>query len=589
MNAALATLTEATATAGESSTGLPAAAADGAVDATAAPNTIDEPSIARAMQEAERGSRPVYEVLAGICGLSGAHYAQSLAATFDYRYISDQELAALAPDFSLLPPAEATRRSCIIVHEGQQRLAVFSDPFDDTLRGWLELRVAEPLEWALAARGELANLIARRAEALRAIDSVLPATQAAARSEEGVDNLSYVRITEDTSPVVRLVHSTVYDALRAGASDIHLESTAIGLTVRYRLDGVLVDIAAVRGVELAEQIISRIKVMSELDIAERRVPQDGRFKIAVNARPIDFRVSIIPSIFGEDAVLRILDKQALTKMSGLRLDVLGFEGNIIEQLRRLSTLPYGMLLVTGPTGSGKTTTLYAAISETQTGRDKIITIEDPVEYQLPGVLQIPVNEKKGLTFARGLRSVLRHDPDKIMVGEIRDPETAQIAIQSALTGHLVFTTVHANNVFDVVSRFVHMGVDSHGFVSALSAVLAQRLVRIVCEQCSEAYMPPRELLEESRVPVSVSALFRFRKGRGCGHCRGTGYHGRRAVGELMVLNDEIREAIVNRVPVRQLKELARQAGVQLIRTAALELVRRGLTTIEEVNRVTVMA
>jgi general secretion pathway protein E len=589
MNAALATLTEATATAGESSTGLPAAAADGAVDATAAPNTIDEPSIARAMQEAERGSRPVYEVLAGICGLSGAHYAQSLAATFDYRYISDQELAALAPDFSLLPPAEATRRSCIIVHEGRQRLAVFSDPFDDTLRGWLELRVAEPLEWALAARGELANLIARRAEALRAIDSVLPATQAAARSEEGVDNLSYVRITEDTSPVVRLVHSTVYDALRAGASDIHLESTAIGLTVRYRLDGVLVDIAAVRGVELAEQIISRIKVMSELDIAERRVPQDGRFKIAVNARPIDFRVSIIPSIFGEDAVLRILDKQALTKMSGLRLDVLGFEGNIIEQLRRLSTLPYGMLLVTGPTGSGKTTTLYAAISETQTGRDKIITIEDPVEYQLAGVLQIPVNEKKGLTFARGLRSVLRHDPDKIMVGEIRDPETAQIAIQSALTGHLVFTTVHANNVFDVVSRFVHMGVDSHGFVSALSAVLAQRLVRIVCEQCSEAYMPPRELLEESRVPVSVSALFRFRKGRGCGHCRGTGYHGRRAVGELMVLNDEIREAIVNRVPVRQLKELARQAGVQLIRTAALELVRRGLTTIEEVNRVTVMA
>jgi general secretion pathway protein E len=589
MNAALATLTEATATAGESSTGLPAAAADGAVDATAAPNTIDEPSIARAMQEAERGSRPVYEVLAGICGLSGAHYAQSLAATFDYRYISDQELAALAPDFSLLPPAEATRRSCIIVHEGRQRLAVFSDPFDDTLRGWLELRVAEPLEWALAARGELANLIARRAEALRAIDSVLPATQAAARSEEGVDNLSYVRITEDTSPVVRLVHSTVYDALRAGASDIHLESTAIGLTVRYRMDGVLVDIAAVRGVELAEQIISRIKVMSELDIAERRVPQDGRFKIAVNARPIDFRVSIIPSIFGEDAVLRILDKQALTKMSGLRLDVLGFEGNIIEQLRRLSTLPYGMLLVTGPTGSGKTTTLYAAISETQTGRDKIITIEDPVEYQLPGVLQIPVNEKKGLTFARGLRSVLRHDPDKIMVGEIRDPETAQIAIQSALTGHLVFTTVHANNVFDVVSRFVHMGVDSHGFVSALSAVLAQRLVRIVCEQCSEAYMPPRELLEESRVPVSVSALFRFRKGRGCGHCRGTGYHGRRAVGELMVLNDEIREAIVNRVPVRQLKELARQAGVQLIRTAALELVRRGLTTIEEVNRVTVMA
>jgi general secretion pathway protein E len=329
--------------------------------------------------------------------------------------------------------------------------------------------------------------------------------------------------------------------------------------------------------------------MSELDIAERRVPQDGRFKIAVNGRPIDFRVSIIPSIFGEDAVLRILDKQALTKMSGLRLDVLGFESGIVEQLRRLAALPYGMLLVTGPTGSGKTTTLYAAISETHTGRDKIITIEDPVEYQLPGVLQIPVNEKKGLTFARGLRSILRHDPDKIMVGEIRDPETAQIAIQSALTGHLVFTTVHANNVFDVVSRFTHMGVDSHGFVSALSAVMAQRLVRIVCEQCAEAYMPPRELLEESQVPIVTAAAYRFRKGRGCGHCRGTGYHGRRAVGELMVLNDEIREAIVSRVPVRQLKELAHKAGVRLIRTASLDLVRQGLTTVEEVNRVTIMA
>ena len=456
---------------------------------------IDEPSIARAMKAAQQANRPVLEVLAESSGLAGDRYAQALASAFDYRFVSSGELAQLEPDFSVLPPADATRRHCVVVHEGERLLAVFTDPFDQTLRGWLELRVSAPIEWALAGREELANLIARRAEALRAIDTVLPETEQSAKGEEGVDNLSYVRISEDTSPVVRLVHSTVYDALRAGASDIHLESIASGLVVRYRLDGVLASIATVRGVETAEQIISRIKVMSELDIAERRVPQDGRFKIAINGRPIDFRVSIIPSIFGEDAVLRILDKQALTKMSGLRLDVLGFEWNIIEQLRRLAALPYGMLLVTGPTGSGKTTTLYAAISETQTGRDKIITIEDPVEYQLPGVLQIPVNEKKGLTFARGLRSILRHDPDKIMVGEIRDPETAQIAIQSALTGHLVFTTVHANNVFDVVSRFVHMGVDSHGFVSALSAVLAQRLVRIVCEQCSEAYMPSRELLE----------------------------------------------------------------------------------------------
>jgi general secretion pathway protein E len=560
-----------------------------AVPAPLARATLDESSIAQAMQEAERSGRPAYEVLAQLSGLGGEPYARCLAAAFDYRFIGAEDLARLEPDFSLLPPADATRRLCVVVRECGRLTAVFTDPFDQTLRGWLEMRVAEPLEWGLAGREDLANLIARRAEALRAIDSVLPAAQQTAGREQGVDNLSYVRITEDTSPVVRLVHSTVYDALRAGASDIHLESNAIGLVVRYRLDGVLVDIATVRGVELAEQIISRIKVMSELDIAERRVPQDGRFKIAVNERPIDFRVSIIPSIFGEDAVLRILDKQALTKMSGLRLDVLGFEGSLVAQLRRLSLLPYGMLLVTGPTGSGKTTTLYAAISETQTGRDKIITIEDPVEYQLSGVLQIPVNEKKGLTFARGLRSILRHDPDKIMVGEIRDPETAQIAIQSALTGHLVFTTVHANNVFDVVSRFVHMGVDSHGFVSALSAVLAQRLVRIVCDKCSEPYLPSRELLEASQLPSLLSATATFRKGRGCSHCRGTGYHGRRAVGELMVLNDEIREAIVSRVPVRQLKELARQAGVQLIRAAALELVQRGETTIEEVNRVTVMA
>jgi general secretion pathway protein E len=570
---------------------LPAAANSGAsrsvIDAAAL--RIDESSIARAMQEAERSGRPVYEVLAEASSLNGDRYASALAQAFDYRFISAAELAHLQPDFSVLPPADATRRRCVVVHEGERLVAIFTDPFDEGLRGWLELRITAPLEWALAGRDELAHLVARCAESLRAIDSVLPATQEGTKREEGVDDLSYVKITEDTSPVVRLVHSTVYDALRAGASDIHLESSAVGLLVRYRLDGVLADIATVRGVELAEQIISRIKVMSELDIAERRIPQDGRFKIAVNGRPIDFRVSIIPSIFGEDAVLRILDKQALTKMSGLRLDVLGFDDQIMAQLRRLSALPYGMLLVTGPTGSGKTTTLYAAISETQTGRDKIITIEDPVEYQLPGVLQIPVNEKKGLTFARGLRSILRHDPDKIMVGEIRDPETAQIAIQSALTGHLVFTTVHANNVFDVVSRFVHMGVDSHGFVSALSAVLAQRLVRIVCEQCSETYMPARELLDASRVSVVLSASFKFRKGRGCKHCRGTGYHGRKAVGELMVLNDEIREAIVSRVPVRQLKELARQAGVQLIRSSALDLVRRGLTTIEEVNRVTIMA
>ena len=551
---------------------------------------LDEAVIARAIADAARTGRATIDVLKETSGLAPTSLAEALAAALDYRFVGGEELSMLEPAFDVLPPSEATRRFCAVVRSTGGYLAIVADPFDSALRSWLETRTSEVLEWAVAAHHELANFIARRAEALRAIDAVLSQAEAQGIASNGPDNLSYVSISEDSSPIVRLVHSTVYDALRAGASDIHLESTANGLTVRYRIDGVLVNIATVSGMAVAEQVISRIKVMSELDIAERRVPQDGRFSIALDRRPIDFRVSVIPSIFGEDAVLRALDKQALTeRLHGLRLDVLGLDMRVVTQLRRLSSLPYGMLLVTGPTGSGKTTTLYAAISETQTGSDKIVTIEDPVEYQLQGVLQIPVNEKKGLTFARGLRSILRHDPDKIMVGEIRDSETAQIAIQSALTGHLVFTTVHANNVFDVVSRFTHMGVDTYSFVSALSGVLAQRLIRVVCEQCAEPHVPSRQLLEESQLSVAASAAYNFTIGRGCQHCRGSGYRGRKAIGELLVLNDELREAIINRAPVRQLKELSLKGGVRLIRSVALDLVRRGETTLEEVNRVTVMA
>jgi general secretion pathway protein E len=551
---------------------------------------LDEAVIARAIADAARTGRSTLDILKETSGRAPANLAHALAAALDYRFVGGEELSMLEPAFDILPPSEATRRFCAVVRSSSGLLAIVADPFDLGLRSWLETRTAEVLEWAVAAHHELANFIARRAEGLRAIDAVLSHAEAEGVASTGPDNLSYVSISEDASPIVRLVHSTVYDALRAGASDIHLESTANGLTVRYRIDGVLVNIATVSGMAVAEQVISRIKVMSELDIAERRVPQDGRFSIALDRRPIDFRVSVIPSIFGEDAVLRALDKQALTeRLHGLRLDVLGLDMHVVTQLRRLSSLPYGMLLVTGPTGSGKTTTLYAAISETQTGSDKIVTIEDPVEYQLQGVLQIPVNEKKGLTFARGLRSILRHDPDKIMVGEIRDSETAQIAIQSALTGHLVFTTVHANNVFDVVSRFTHMGVDTYSFVSALSGVLAQRLIRVVCDQCAERHVPSRQLLEESQLSVAASAAYNFTIGRGCQHCRGSGYRGRKAIGELLVLNDELREAIINRAPVRQLKELSQKGGVRLIRSVALDLVRRGETTLEEVNRVTVMA
>ena len=551
---------------------------------------LDEPLLSAAITQAQASGCSPLAVLEQTSGLGPTELTAALACAFDYRVLGRAELARLEPAFDLLPPAEATRRNCVLARDAQQLLAVIADPFDTDLRGWLEVRVPQSLEWVLAPRGEIAAYTARHEQSLRALDSALIGGAAQVAANGGVDNLSLASISQDSSPIVKLVHSTLYDALRAGASDVHLETVAGGLVVRYRIDGVLAQMAAVAGIEVSEQVVSRIKVMAELDIAERRVPQDGRFKVAVDGRPTDFRVSIIPSVFGEDAVLRVLDKQALTKnVHGLTPDSLGFDSEIVAQLRRLSTLPYGMLLVTGPTGSGKTTTLYAAISETQTGNDKIVTIEDPVEYQLPGVLQIPVNEKKGLTFARGLRSILRHDPDKIMVGEIRDPETAQIAIQSALTGHLVFTTVHANNVFDVMGRFVHMGVDTYSFVAALSAILAQRLVRIVCEQCAESYSPSRRLLEDSQLVIAQHAAHEFRVGRGCKHCRGTGYRGRKAVGELLILNDEIREAIITRAPVRQLKQLAHRSGVRLIRQSALELVRRGETTLEEVNRVTTMA
>jgi general secretion pathway protein E len=330
--------------------------------------------------------------------------------------------------------------------------------------------------------------------------------------------------------------------------------------------------------------------MAELDISERRIPQDGRFKIAVRDREVDFRVSIMPSIFGEDAVLRILDRRTITnQMEKLELQQLGFSGDLLASVRRLVAMPYGMFLVTGPTGSGKTTTLYAAITETNHVRDKVVTIEDPVEYQLPGVLQIPVNEKKGLTFARGLRSILRHDPDKIMVGEIRDPETAHIAVQSALTGHLVFTTVHANNAFDVIGRFTHMEVDPYSFVSALNGVLAQRLVRMNCPQCAEPFEPTPELLALSGISAEQATEYSFKSGRGCGHCRGSGYKGRKVVGEILVLDDELRELIVSREPIRRIKEVASSRGMKFMRHAALDLVRTGQTTLEEINRVTFVA
>ncbi len=502
---------------------------------------------------------------------------EDLAARLHLPCISAAQMRESRAAFDLIPYAEAARRACIALRDTREGnadgrvIVVLGDPFDLDTQDWIEERLgtqlAAPFHYRLAARQDLEAYLAQEESGLKALDGV-SRDFAHAPSDEATPEISFEAASEGDSTVVRLVSSTLYDALKAGASDVHLESTAAGLTIKYRVDGVLTPAETMPGTELAEQVISRIKVMSELDIAERRVPQDGRFKArhrngSEAARDIDFRVSVMPSVYGEDAVLRILDRRALTdQMQGLSLDALGFESSLKQDLRKLSGEPYGMLLVTGPTGSGKTTSLYAVISEVNKGLDKIITIEDPVEYHLPGVLQIPVNEQKGLSFARGLRSILRHDPDRIMVGEIRDPETAEIAVQSALTGHLVYTTVHANNAIDVLGRFQHMGVDTYNLVSALNGVLAQRLVRVICKTC---------------------------RSHGCSDCRNTGFRGRRAIGELLVLNDELRELIVARAPARKLKDAARAAGTVPLRDAALALVQAGETTLEEINRVTFVA
>ncbi len=540
---------------------------------------------------AASSQRGVVEVLEERSQLDAEAFTRTLAQTLGYGALAMADLHALDAAFDILPFPLALERGCVLFREpGGGLLLALSDPLNRDLHAWAQMRIAGHFTTCIVHRADLAAYLSRHEETLRAMDSVLPDAAKAASDGIPVEDLSFKSIHEGTSQIVKLVHSTLYDAFKLEASDIHLESNAGGLTIKYRVDGVLTTAGTLSGVDVAEQVMSRIKVMSELDISERRVPQDGRFKIGVRGREVDCRVSVMPSIFGEDAVVRILDKQALSdQIKGLRLNYLGFDERSVAEVRRLSTEPYGMLLVTGPTGSGKTTTLYAAISEINHGQDKIITIEDPVEYQLPGVLQIPVNEKKGLTFARGLRSILRHDPDKIMVGEIRDAETAQIAVQSALTGHLVFTTVHANNVFDVIGRFVHMGVDPYMFVSALNGVLAQRLVRVNCSHCSVGERPAAQLIADSGLSAEQAEGFAFRAGRGCGHCRGTGFKGRRAIGEILRLNDEIRELIVAREPIRRLREVAAKHGTRFLRESALDLVKSGETTLQEINRVTFVA
>ena len=545
-----------------------------------------KPDDIRAAQAAAAASgRSAFVHLAEQTRLDDGALIHRLGELLKHPVLDIDALYALEPAFDLIPYAEATSRLCGAFRNAEDELVLVSgDPLASGLLDWADVRLARNFRMVLALPGDLAACLKHHAERGRAIDAVLSQPAGPAAAAATVDDLTLANVHANESPIVRLTNSTLFDAYRAGASDIHLEATAAGLRIKYRLDGVLNPVGEVPGVQVAEQVISRIKVMAELDIAERRVPQDGRFKVAARGREIDVRVSIMPSIHGEDAVLRILDKQRLTdEVAGLRLEALGFDAVTMSALRRLSAEPYGMLLVTGPTGSGKTTTLYAAIGEINHGHDKIVTIEDPVEYQLPGVLQIPVNEKKGLTFARGLRSILRHDPDKIMVGEIRDGETAQIAVQAALTGHLVLTTVHANNVFDVLGRFTHMGLDPYSLVAALNGIVAQRLVRVNCPECAEEDRPDAALL--AAAGIAPEAGWTLRAGRGCAHCRGTGYRGRKAVAEVLILDDELREMIVTREPVRRVKEAACARGTRLLREAGLELVRRGETSLQELNRV----
>ncbi len=498
----------------------------------------------------------------------------------------DQELLRLLPVELMVQ-----YRFVPVRREGESLVVAVADPTDlerlDEIRG----RLKEKVRWAVATPSAIEAVLTRGDASQRVLDETTEHLRVALvkETEQGEEDLDLDRLMGDRemSPIVKLVDSVILTALERRASDIHIETQASEVMIKYRIDGVLYPAGPPIDIQHHQTIISRIKVMSELDIAERRIPQDGRFRVRVRGRTIDFRVSIMPTIHGEDAVIRILDKEQLSeKFRDLRLDVLGFDAETLRKFRHFIREPYGMILVTGPTGSGKTTTLYAAINEIRTGEDKIITIEDPVEYQLKGVTQIQVNEKKGLTFARGLRSILRHDPDKIMVGEIRDPETAQIAIQSALTGHLVFTTVHANNVIDVIGRFLNMGVEPYNFVSALNCVLAQRLVRVLCPQCKRPYTPSDQELLDSGLSPEMYRAYTFYEAIGCDYCNWTGYRGRTAIHELLDMTDNIRELIIARRPGSEIRRAARAEGLRTLRESAVQKVLEGITTLREINRVT---
>ena len=518
--------------------------------------------------------------------------AQALARRYRAEFVDLKNFRIQHEVLRSVPVDMMFRYNFVPLEQLEDRLVIaVSDPSKlmmlDEISGLLGQRIVT----RVATLSQITDLLKKTEQSQRVLDEASEGlTFDVLSSDDNPDeNISIEKLTseEDLSPIIRLVDTTIFTALERRASDIHIETYDDSVIIKYRIDGVLQMAMAPIAKEHHTTILSRIKVMSELDIAERRVPQDGRFRVRYKGRLIDFRVSIMPTVHGENAVLRVLDKESMSeKFKKLTLDVVGFADDDIKRFRRYIREPYGMVLVTGPTGSGKTTTLYAALNEIKSDEDKIITIEDPVEYQIRGITQIPVNEKKGLTFARGLRSILRHDPDKILVGEIRDQETAQIAINSALTGHLVFTTVHANNVLDVLGRFVNMGVEVYNFVSALNCILAQRLVRTICEYCVHTVHYPDEMLVESGMDLKEWRDFPFREGAGCIECGGTGYRGRTAIHELLDLTDPIREIILEKKPTSEIRKLAQQEGMHFLRESALDRVRRGLTTLKEINKVT---
>jgi type IV pilus assembly protein PilB len=516
--------------------------------------------------------------------------ARRLAERYRLEFV-DMDTFRIDQDLFRSIPADLMLRYSFVPYrrDGKSLVIVVSDPTDLPMIDELAVLLATPIKVTVGARSAIESILKKSESSTRVLEEATESFQLQLLKEEenGDESLTVERLTSDISPVIKLVDSTIYTAIQRRASDIHIETQDDAVIVKYRIDGVLQPAMRPIAKQFHSSIISRIKVMAELDIAEKRVPQDGRFKLRMPGKTIDFRVSIMPSVHGEDAVIRILDKESISEQfTELRLDILGFPEAELKRFRKYIAEPYGMVLVTGPTGSGKTTTLYAALSEIKSVEDKIITIEDPVEYQLRGITQIPINEKKGLTFARGLRSILRHDPDKIMVGEIRDNETAQIAINSALTGHLVFTTVHANNVLDVLGRFLNMGVEAYQFVSALNCVLAQRLVRNICTHCKRPVKVSAALLEESGFPLTLEHTHTFYEGIGCIECGGTGYKGRTAICELLDLSDHIRELILAKRPTSEIKKAAREEGMRFLRESAVERVMEGTTTLREINKVT---